>query len=481
LLPNCPQAIIGQFGAWKAGAIAAMFNPLYTEEELAALLNECGAKLALVLTPYYSKLKSIQSKCGLKQIIATNIKEHLPPLLRFLFTLFKEKKGGHRISLESGDFRFADLLRKETHSTPPAVEIHRDDPALLLFTGGTTGRPKGAVGTHSGLFIAASQIHAWFSMELEDWADPFVGTFPVFHVAGNVAVLGTAIVGRHPYIPIPDPRDIDDLVDTVMKTRPGLFPGVPTLFNALLNHKDVQSGKAGFSSIKVCISGSAPLMAETKRRFDSVTGGSMVEGYALTESMMAGVFVPVHSQYKEGSVGLPLPDVEVRIADPESGEGSMPSGEVGEILIQAPQIMQGYWNQPEATSEAIRSGWLHTGDMGYLDEDGYLFIVDRKKDLIKPSGFQVWPREVEEVIASHPAVAEVGVAGIPDDYQGESVKAWVVRRKNQEISVDEIVDFCKGKLAGYKVPKYVEFRDSLPKSTVGKVLRRELVKEAKRE
>lgn len=480
LLPNCPQTMITQFGAWKAGAVAAMMNPLYTEDELEQLIKECGAEVAVVLTPFYQKLKSIQAKCGLKKVIATNIKEYLPPILKLLFTLAKEKKEGHRISLGNDDIWFLDLLQQHQNSVKPAIEVKPGDPGLLLFTGGTTGTPKGAVGTHKGLFMAASQLNAWFSVSINEWQDPHVGTFPLFHVAGNVAVMGKAIMGKNPFILIPNPRDIDDLVQTVKKYQPGLLPGVPTLFNALLNHKDVKSKKVEFTSVKICISGAAPLMAETKKRFDAITGGSMVEGYALTESMMAGVFVPIHGKYKEGSVGLAIPDVDLRIVDVETGKTDLSSGEVGEILIKAKQLMLGYWNKPQETAETIIDGWLHTGDMGYLDEDGYLFIVDRKKDVIKPSGFQVWPREVEEVIASHPAVAEVGVAGIMDEYQGESVKAWVVVRENHNLTEEEILSHCQDSLAKYKIPKYVEFRDVLPKSTVGKVLRRELTAGSKR-
>jgi long-chain acyl-CoA synthetase len=254
---------------------------------------------------------------------------------------------------------------------------------------------------------------------------------------------------------------------------------VPTLFNALLNHPDVQAGKVNFKSMKLCVSGASSLLAEVKNRFETLTGGRVVEGYGLTESMMAAVVNPLHGPYKPGSVGTPLPDIEIRIADVMTGEGSLPPGEVGEVLMRAPQLMQGYWERQAETEETIRNGWLYTGDIGYLDEDGYLFIVDRKKDVIKPSGFQVWPREVEEVIASHPAVNEVGVGGVPDDYQGEAVKAWVVLQPGQQVKADEIRDYCRKKLTGYKVPKHIEFTDSLPKTMVGKVLRRELVEKEK--
>ena len=273
---------------------------------------------------------------------------------------------------------------------------------------------------------------------------------------------------------VPNPRDLDDLIDTIRKVRPAVLHGVPTLFNSLLNHPAVKAGKVDFKSMKICYSAAAPLMAETKHRFEALTGGRLLEAYAMTETMLAAVACPVHGAYKEGSTGVPITDVEVRITDVDSGEGSLPSKEVGEITIRAPQIMVGYWEHPTETANMIRDGWVYTGDIGYLDEDGYLFIVDRKKDLIKPSGFQVWPREVEEVIAAFPAVADVCVAGMPDAVQVEAVKAWVVLKPGEQASVKEIQDFCRTRLVGYKVPKEIEFRDSLPKTMVGKTLRRML-------
>jgi long-chain acyl-CoA synthetase len=323
------------------------------------------------------------------------------------------------------------------------------------------------------------QLRAWFSTVGVEWDDVVMLTIPLFHVYGNAGGLTLGLVGHETLVPIPNPRDIDDLVATIRKVHPSFFPGVPTLFIALLNHPEVQAGKVDFKSMKLCVSGAASLLAEVKNRFETLTGGRVVEGYALTESMMATVLTPLRGPYKPGSVGLPLPDVEVRIADADTGEGSLPAGEVGEVLIRAPQLMQGYWQRPTETENVIRDGWLYTGDLGYLDEDGYLFIVDRKKDVIKPSGFQVWPREVEEVIASHPAVNEVGVGGIQDDYQGEAVKAWVVLRPGQHATAEEIQAYCRRQLAGYKVPKQIEFTDSLPKTLVGKVLRRALVEKEK--
>jgi long-chain acyl-CoA synthetase len=481
LLPNSPQSVITQLGVWKAGGIAAPINPLYTEDELERLLKECGAETAVVLTLFYKKVKSLQLSTSLRQVIATNIKEYLPPFLSFLFTLFKEKKEGHRIKLQPNDFWLSDLLRQHAGKPRPEVDVSPEDPALLLFSGGTTGEPKGAVGSHRALMMTGMQLRAWFSTLAVEWDDVVMLTIPLFHVYGNVGALTLGLLGHESLVPIPNPRDIDDLVATIRRVRPTFFAGVPTLFIALLNHPDVQAGKVDFKSMKLCVSGASSLLVEVKNRFESLTGGRLVEGYALTESMMATVLTPLRGPYKPGSVGLPLPDVEVRIADGDTGKGSLPAGEVGEILMRAPQLMQGYWQRPSETESVIRDGWLYTGDLGYLDEDGYLFIEDRKKDVIKPSGFQVWPREVEEVIASHPAVNEVGVGGIYDEYQGEAVKAWVVLRPGQHATVDEIRAYCRKKLAAYKVPKQIEFTDSLPKTLVGKVLRRALVEKEKSE
>jgi long-chain acyl-CoA synthetase len=306
---------------------------------------------------------------------------------------------------------------------------------------------------------------------------------PLFHVYANVGVQGLAFVAGNPMSLVPNPRDIPDLLATIRKVRPAFFNGVPTLYVALLNHRDVQAGKVDFRSIRICFSGAAALMADTKTRFEALTGGRIVEGYSLTEAMMALCVNPVNGPNKLGSVGMPLPDVQVRIFDADSGNEAVATRDVGEICLSAPQLMVGFWNRPEETASVLRDHvdldgttrrWLHTGDLGYLDEDGYLFIVDRKKDLIKTSGYQVWPREIEETLASHPAVAEVGVAGVPDPAKGEVVRAWVVLRKGQSATEAELRAYCREQLAPYKVPARVEFRTELPKTMVGKVLRRAL-------
>lgn len=477
MMPNCPQYVIAELGIWKAGAVVASINPLYTGRELEHMLNECKAETLVVMTLFYDKVKELQSKTGIKRVIATNIKEYLPPVLRILFGLLKEKKEGHHATLQGSDVWFQDLLKKHAGAGRPAVAVAPSDPALILFTGGTTGLSKAAVGSHKGLVQSALQIREWFKNIVGEWEEVFLTSLPLFHVFAAAGVQAVALASRSTMALVPNPRDLDDVLAVIQKSKATFVPGVPTFYNALLAHKDVQAGKADLTSIKLCISGASALLQDTKERFEALANCRIVEGYALTESMMAIVCTPVHGKYKVGSVGMPVCDVDVRIVDADTGATDLPLGEVGEIILRADQLMLEYLNRPEATAETIKNGWLQTGDLGYMDEDGYIFIVDRKKDVIKPSGFQVWPREVEEVIASHPKVREVGVAGVPDPHTSEAVKAWVVLEPGASLTAEELKEHCRKELAAYKVPKHIEFRTELPKTTVGKVLRRELAKE----
>ncbi len=475
IMPNSPQMVISEFGTWKAGAIAVPMNPLYTINEFEHALNECGAETAIVLTPFYEKIKSVQPDSRLKRVIATNIKEYLSPLNTLLFTVLKEKKDGHRVTLKHGDVWLCDIIRAHSGVTFSPVIIKHDDPAIFLFSGGTTGNPKCVVISHQGLVITGMQIASWFGVILEKGKDVILLNMPLFHVYAQVGIMTAALIERYPLGMVPNPRDIDDLLHTIKTLKPSVLPGVPTLFTALINHPKVKRNSSILKSLKLSVSGAAPLMLENKRRFEELTGGRIIDAYSLTESALASVFTPILGTYKHGSVGIPVPDVEVRIVEQEDGFEILAALEVGEIIMRAPQMMKEYWQNPMETALVLRDGWLYTGDLGYLDEDGYLFIVDRKKDVIKPGGFQVWPRDVEEVIAYHPAVFEVGVAGVPDDYQGEAVKAWVVLREGHHLSVEELREHCRKDLAAYKIPKHVEFTAALPKSTIGKVLRRKLV------
>ena len=482
LLPNCPQFFIAQFGAWKLGAIAAPLNPVYTEHELEGPLRDHGIETVVTLTRFYQRVKDIQAKTGVKRVIATNIKEHFPLLLRLLFTLFRESRDGDRIRLKPGDHDFAHLLLVNRGKKPAVAPPAPADPAVLLMSGGTTGTPKGVLGSHGAYVMAGMQVRTWNATALRGVEDVVFLPLPMFHVYGNVGVQSLSFINGCAMAIIPNPRDMADLLATIKRVKPTFFNGVPTLYIAMLNHPLVQQNKIDFTSIRICFSGAAPLLADTKRRFEALTGARIVEGYSLTEAMMALCINPAKGENKLGSVGMPLPDVTVRIFDDDAGTREMATKEVGEIAMAAPQLMTGYWKRPDETSivlrdhviDGITQQYLHTGDLGYLDADGYLFIVDRKKDLIKTSGYQVWPREIEEVIASHPAVAEVGVAGIPDPTKGEVVKAWVVLRAGQTVSEADLRAFCREKLAPYKVPAKVEFRADLPKTLIGKVLRRAL-------
>ena len=479
LLPNCPQFFVAEFGAWKAGAVVVPLNPIYSERELEGALSATGASVVVALTPFYRRIKNIQPRTAVRHVIATSIKEHLPAVLRVLFTLFKEKKEGHRIAVDAGDSWFQEQLRAHLASPRPTVTVRPGDPAVILSSGGTTGTPKGVVGLHRHYVAAGLQLLEWTKSAKKPWVDVIMLPLPMFHVYANVGVQALAFVSPNPLSLVPNPRDVGDLLKTIKQVKPAFFNGIPTLYTAILNHPDVRAGKVDLSSIKLCFSGAAALMAETKRQFEEKTGAPLIEGYSLTEGMMACCVNPVQGTQKIGSIGMPLPDVEVRIVDAEDGERELPIGEVGELIMRAPQQMSEYWNNPAETDQTLRihgdgGRWVYTGDLATMDADGYLFIVDRKKDMMKTSGFQVWPREIEEVLSTHAAVMEVSVAGIADAIKGEVPKAWVVLRAGHTATEDELRAFCRGKLAPYKVPAKVEFRTELPKTMVGKVLRRML-------
>jgi long-chain acyl-CoA synthetase len=479
LLPNCPQFVIAELGVWKAGGITVGLNPIYTERELEAPLRDSGTTVVVALSRFYPRVKAVQARTSVRRVIVANIKDYLPRVLSVLFTLFREKRDGHRVKVEPGDWSFLHAIAQGRGRPAPAVSIGPKDPAVILASGGTTGTPKGVLGLHEAYVMSGLQLRRWIESQCAEWTDVILLPLPLFHVYANVGVQGMAFVGRNPLALVPNPRDVDDVLATIRKVRPAFFTAVPTLFTALLNHPDVKSGRADFSSIKLSFSGASALMAETRRRFEELTGGRIIEGYSLTEGMMACLVNPVQGTVKTGSIGMPLPDVDALIVDSEDPSLVLETEQVGELLIRAPQLMAGYWRNEAESASVLRQRpeggtWLHTGDLGYLDEDGYVFLVDRKKDLIKTSGFQVWPREIEEVLAAHPAVVEVGVAGVPDATKGEVVKAWVVLKPGEHADAQQIRSWCKERLAPYKVPASVEFRSELPKSLVGKVLRRAL-------
>ena len=475
-MPNSPQFVMAFYAILKAGGIVVATNPLYTAREIEHQMKDSGTEIMLVMSNFYSMIKEVQPKTPIKKLIVTNIKEYLPGMLRFLFTLTKEKKDGHRVELGEGDYWLQDLLKEYTAADRPQLEMKPQDDALYQYSGGTTGLSKAAIATHGNLVANTMQIKSWLPSAKEG-GETVLMAIPMFHVYGMVAGMSFGIAAAASLVMVPNPRDMGDVLGSISKYRPTIYPGVPAMYNAINNHPDVKAGKVDVSSIKACISGSAPLMRETQATFEELTGGKLVEGYGLSEAPTATHCNPLYGMSKEGSIGIPFPDVDARIISLDDEVTALETGEIGELVLKGPQVMKGYLNMPTETTNAIRDGWLYTGDIAYMDEDGYFFIVDRKKELIKPSGYQVWPREVEEVIAENPAVLEVGVAGIPDAYRGETVKAWVVLKPGETLTADEVKAWCKEHMAAFKVPTHVEFRDELPKTTVGKVLRRELVRQ----
>ena len=475
-MPNSPQFVMAFYAILKAGGIVVATNPLYTAREIEHQMKDSGAEIMLVMSNFYSMIKEVQPKTPIKKLIVTNIKEYLPGMLRFLFTLTKEKKDGHRVELGEGDYWLQDLLKEYSAADRPQIDMKPKDDALYQYSGGTTGLSKAAIATHGNLVANTLQIKSWLP-SVKEGGETVLMAIPMFHVYGMVAGMSFGIAAAASMVMIPNPRDMGDVLGSISKYRPTIYPGVPAMYNAINNHPDVKAGKVDVSSIKACISGSAPLMRETQATFEELTGGKLVEGYGLSEAPTATHCNPVYGMSKEGSIGIPFPDMDARIISLDDEVTVLETGEIGELVMKGPQVMKGYLNMPTETTNAIRDGWLYTGDIAYMDEDGYFFIVDRKKELIKPSGFQVWPREVEEVIAENPKVLEVGVAGIPDAYRGETVKAWVVLKPGETLTADEVKAWCKEHMAVFKVPTHVEFRDELPKTTVGKVLRRELVRQ----
>ena len=465
LFLNCPQSHIAFFAVWKAGGIVVPLNPLYTPFELERAIKTVDAKVAIIHSLWYAAIKGLQKNTNLHTVIATDIDTYgVKPL----------KKEGDSVKIEEGDIWWSSLIEKHKGASRPAVTVKKEDTALILFSGGTTGVPKGAMTTHHAIIITGSQHVAWTKSLIPAGART-MGVLPLFHAFGVYLAFGFCLILHTPQVLILNPRDMKNVVETIRDYKIESMAATPAMFVGILNYPDRKPEDV--RSLKSATSGAAPLLTETKLQFEKLISGSVMEGFGMTETAIAGATTPAKGKWKQGSTGCPLPDVIMRIVDIETGEKELKAGENGELIIQAPNLMTGYWNSPKETAEVLRDGWLFTGDVGYLDEDGYLFLTSRKKELIKVGGFQVWPREVEEIIAMHPAVAEVAVAAVPDPKQGEAVKAWVVLKEGKEVTAEELHKFTREKLTGYKVPKYIEFRKDLPKTLVGKVLRRVLQEE----
>jgi len=477
MLPNVPQTVICYYGALFAGATVVMTNPLYTERELIHQLNDSGAETIITLDLLYKRVASVRSSTPLKRLIITSIGDYLPFFKRMLYPLV-QKKDGHnpQVTYGSDVEPFLSVL-KESANNPVKIEVDPEhDIALLQYTGGTTGVAKGVMLTHANLIANAVQCKAVL-YKLRMGRDRILGALPLFHVYGMTTVMNKGISIAAEIILVPK-FDVKQMLELISKTKPTLFPGAPTMYIGLINHPDLQ--KYDLSSIEACVSGSAPLPVEVKNRFEELTGGKLVEGYGLTEASPVTHSNPIWGKSITGSIGLPWPDTDSRVLDPSTGE-ELPTGQIGELAVKGPQVMVGYWNRPEDTAAVLKDGWLLTGDMGYMDEDGYFYIVDRKKDMIIAGGFNIYPREVEEVLFEHPAIQEAAVIGVPDPYRGESVKAFVVLKQGMEASEEELEKHCREKLAAYKIPRLYEFRSELPKTMVGKVLRRQLQEEDKKQ
>lgn len=468
LLLNCPQSYIAFFAIWKAGAIAVPLNPFYTPFELERSINDVEAKVAIVGSTYYQTVKSFQPRTTLQLLIASDLDS---------YTRSPIEKEDDSVRLEKGDLWWTDLIKKYKKSSRPHLKVKTSDTALILFSGGTTGIPKGVMCSHHSIIITAMVHRAWYKSVIVEWEDKALVPLPLFHSFGVYVCFGSYLMCHVSQVLVQNPRDIKNIVDTIRDYRIAAISVTPTTLVDILNYPGLKPND--LRSLRRVGSGSAPLMAETKHQFEKLTTGPIVEGLGLTESGIVGATFPLKGKWKQGSVGIPPPDVVVRIMDIETGNKVLEQGNIGEITIKAPQLMQGYWRRPEETAETLRNGWLHTGDIGYMDEDGYVFLTSRKKDLIKCGGFQVWPREIEEILMTHPAIAEVCVGGIPDPRQVEAVKAWVVLKGGQQTTPEEMQKFCREKLTGYKVPRFFEFREELPKTMVGKVLRRLLQEEEK--
>ena len=478
MLPNCPQNAIAYFGILFSGAIVVQTNPLYTERELKYQLADSGAKAIIALDILYPKVSNVIKETELEHVIITGIKDYLPFPKNMIYPFIQKKEYGISVKVEHRGMNhlFTEMM-KISKPDPMRYEFEFDeDIAILQYTGGTTGPPKGVMLTHKNLISNTAMCSEWLHKS-KDGDETVLGILPFFHVYGMTTVLILSVMLGNKMVLLPK-FDAESALKTIDKQKPTIFPGAPTIYIGLLNHPDLK--KYDLSSIKACMSGSAALPLEVQQKFEKVTGGKLVEGYGLTEtSPVTHANFIWETERVKGSVGVPWPDTDSCILGPDSNEPMAP-GEIGEIAVKGPQIMKGYWNKPEDTEGTFRDGWFLTGDLGYMDEKGYFYVVDRKKDMIIAGGFNIYPREIEEVLYEHEAVLECIAAGIPDAYRGETVKVYIVLKEGATVTEEELDKHCRAELAAFKVPREYEFRKELPKTAVGKILRRTLIDEEKK-
>ncbi|MEA2090757.1 MAG: long-chain fatty acid--CoA ligase [Campylobacterota bacterium] len=465
-LANTPQFIISLYGILKIGAIGVPINPLYKDEEVLFELEDAGVETVIVMSRFYPLIQRIREKTALKNVIVTNVKAYFPWLTRLLFGILKEKED--RVTIEHDDYELEELMEQSV-SSKPDITVSCEDIALLQYTSGTTGRPKGVMLSHYNLVVNALQCRNWVS-DTKEGEERVLGWLPFFHSFGMTACLGFTINCAGKLVLIPNPHDLAYILKTIEKEKITIMPGVPTMYAALGNYEKIS--KYNLNSIRACISGGAPLMENVKKRFVELTGSKLVEGYGLSEAAPVTHANPINGVNKRDSIGIPMPDTECRIVDLENGEKDLPIGEEGELIVKAPQVMKGYWNQEEMSNEAIRNGWLYTGDVVTMDKDGYFRVVDRKKDIIIVKGFNVSPTEIEKVICLYPKVEDAAVIGIADEFRGEKIKAFVVIKAGETLNETQLKEYLKERLASFKLPREIEFVDALPKNVMGKLLRR---------
>jgi long-chain acyl-CoA synthetase len=452
LLPNTPAFVISFFGILKAGGVVMAINPSFRPVEVEAQILESGIRILILPDRVYPKLKALVAETQLESLVVV---------------------GDQAADLQPGDLTWDAILEDYQQGEPLADLVSPDDPAVFQYSGGTTGTPKCAIGLHRNLVANVYQFDHWL-VNTEHGMETLLVAIPMYHVYGMVLGMNLAVKMGARMVLIPDPRNMAALLQAAQDYQATVFPGVPSLYAAINHYPAVMSGGYDLSSIKACISGSATLPIKVKHDFESLTNGHLVEGYGLSEAPTATHCNPILGETREGSIGLPLPNVDCKVVDLETGENELDVGEIGELIVKGPQVMAGYYQRPDETALTLRDGWLFTGDVVRMDQDGYFYIVDRKKDVIKVGGFQVWPNEIEAVIIGHPKVKEVAVAGVPDENGTEVAKAWVVLKEGETSSPEEIQRYCDEFLIRYKIPKYVDFRTSLPRTMVGKVLRRVL-------
>jgi len=470
LLPNLIPCVAACYAILRIGGIAVMNNPLYSDRELEHQFNDSGAKVLVTIDLLGNRMIDLRSKTNIKQIIYTSIGDYLPFPKNLLFPLVAKKKNlAADVKSAENVFKWKTILEKSSPNVPD-VKLSFDDVAMYQYTGGTTGVSKGVILTHSNLSKQIQQIGAWFPTFNSN--EIMLGALPFFHVFGLTTAMNLAIYMEWGDILVPKPQP-EPLLEAIRKFKPTFAPLVPTMYIGILNHANID--KIDLTSINGCFSGSAPLPVEVIRDFESKTGAVIVEGFGLTESSPVTHINPyAGGKRKVGSIGIPISDTDCRIVDLNDGETEVPVGESGELLVKGPQVMKGYWNKPEETANTLKDGWLYTGDIAKMDEEGYFYIVDRKKDMVISGGYNVYPRDIEEVLYENPKVQEAAVIGIPHPTRGESIKVFVVLKEGKTATQESLIEYCSEKLARYKLPTEIEFRTELPKTNVGKILKKEL-------